>query len=156
MEINYRLIEYKDIEKLRIWKNTNKQAFFHKQDITPDEQENWFGEYITRNYNELDYMFMVEYNKIGVGCVGYRLLNNCIDLYNIMLGNTDFKGKNILKTAMKMLWYELRGKYPTLKVTVKVLLTNYKMVNWYLENNWVAIHVLDNYILLRWDGGRDD
>ncbi|MBL0274393.1 MAG: hypothetical protein IPQ06_15310, partial [Chitinophagaceae bacterium] len=71
-DMRLRTIEKKDIENLRTWKNENKTSFFLNQDITPEQQEKWYGMFITREH---DYMFIVE-QHVGnewkeIGCMGF-------------------------------------------------------------------------------------
>ena len=152
MNINTRPIKKFDIETLRVWKNANRQAFFCKYVITEEQQELWYQGYWIRNLHGLDFMYIVQCNGIDVGCIGYRIINRSIDLYNIMLGDTAFKGKGIIKQALKLLWNYLRNKYD-IPITVKVLLDNYKMWEWYILNNWSIAEVGKDYILLTYKGG---
>lgn len=88
---NYRLkeIDSSDLEDLRTWKNANKQYFFHKEDITAEQQENWFFSYVERGTDDL--MFVVQEQEtngafINTGCMGYRKRDAIVDVYNIMRG----------------------------------------------------------------------
>lgn len=84
-----KLAEEQDCEDLRTWKNANKQFFFHKQDITPEQQAAWFAKHQKDKFN---YMFMVQEKTEdtdfkNIGCMGFRFWDESVlDVYNIMRG----------------------------------------------------------------------
>lgn len=102
----YRLkkIDQYDIEDLRLWKNANKQYFFLKSDITPDQQVHWFEHIYAPDTENL--MFVVqEYTQDGfvnVGCMGYRKKDYGWDVYNIMRG-CKLHSKYKMSTAFMMM-----------------------------------------------------
>jgi len=149
--ISYRLITEDDIEDLRIWKNVNKDGFFYKRNITKKAQKKWYKEYIERNTRGQDFMFIACYGDVKAGCIGYRIINGRIDIYNFMLGNKELEGKKILSTVAKTLWRNLKDKY-NLDITVKVLKTNNNTINWYLKNNWSIIENYKDHHVFKWSG----
>ncbi|PIZ29948.1 MAG: hypothetical protein COY40_05710 [Alphaproteobacteria bacterium CG_4_10_14_0_8_um_filter_53_9] len=82
-----RLATMDDAENLRLWKNAHKTAFFYQKDITPEQQAGWMSKHLS---NKDDFMFMVESHHtdtwLPVGCMGYRLEDGTLDLYNILRG----------------------------------------------------------------------
>lgn len=77
-----------DQENLRVWKNAHRTSFFFKDEITPEMQAAWFAKHEQRTD---DVMLVVEERAEGgeflpTGCMGYRLLEGKIDLYNILRG----------------------------------------------------------------------
>jgi len=152
MEITLRLITKDDIETLRIWKNNHKEAFFYQKEITPQTQKKWYRGYLGRNLNNEDFMYIVNYKDNDVGCIGYRIIDNQIDIYNVILGDDRFKGKHLIAQVTKQLCQFLRLSY-NFDITAKVLINNYKALKWYLDNGWKDISTIDNYILLRYEGG---
>src|SRR6476469_2932354 len=86
-DMRLRMINEGDIEDLREWKNENKQSFFLRNDITPEQQSLWYANFEKR---DTDHMFIVEQLADGgwvkIGCMGFRYLENegCVDGYNII------------------------------------------------------------------------
>lgn len=85
-----------DLESLRAWKNANKAAFFFKDEITPEMQEKWYADYLKR---PRDFMFIVEDGGAAAGCMGFRVLEDGADAYN-MIAAPHAKGKGVMKRAM--------------------------------------------------------
>ena len=81
-------IQIDDIEKIRIWKNENKNSFFYKKDISKPEQLVWFKKYIK---TVDDYIFIIKYLVETVGCIGFRKIENDIDIYNVILRENKYK-----------------------------------------------------------------
>lgn len=79
--VRLRSIGSSDLERLRLWKNANKAAFFFKGEITPDMQRQWFQGYLGRAD---DFMFVVEAEGRLCGCLGFRMEGADADAYNIM------------------------------------------------------------------------
>ncbi|MDC1010446.1 GNAT family N-acetyltransferase [Flavobacteriaceae bacterium] len=121
-----------DIEKLRIWKNLNKEYFFLKKDITGKEQINWYkNTYLKETNNQI---FIIKYQNIRIGTLGYRLNNNCWDIYNVMNINDELKGKGIMSIALIKLIHYLKEQR-NIDIVAKVLITNNNII-WYLKNNF--------------------
>ncbi len=53
------------LSKLRLWKNQNKNYFFHKDLITKEDQTKWYKLFKSRKN---DYMFVIINNNSLVGC----------------------------------------------------------------------------------------
>lgn len=122
-----------DLETLRQWKNEQREFFFHKDIITPEQQSAWFAKFQARNH---DYMFIVDLNGNAIGCMGIRLLDEVWDIYNVILGSTDYGKKGYMGKAFQaMLTYaQSVRKYP---ITLQVLKTNPAVV-WYKKNRFVV------------------
>ena len=65
--LSLRAINEHDLEYLRQWKNEQREFFFHKDIITPEQQRAWFAKFQVRNH---DYMFIVDLNCKAIGCMG--------------------------------------------------------------------------------------
>ena len=129
-----RTIEESDIIDLMNWKNNNKEYFFSKYDITWEKQLLWYQGYIQRG---TDLMFVVEANKVVIGCMGIRRINDEWDVYNVILGRTEYSGNGIMyKCFQKMLRYVLDIDH--LPITLKVLKNN-PAVGWYEKNGFKII-----------------
>lgn len=135
-------ITEKDLENLRIWKNANNSSFFYKGIISPEQQTSWYQDYLQR---EFDYMFMVkDINQNSIGCLGFRLINNHIDLYNIIRGN-----HSTLHTSMKDAMYIMLN-YITKLFIYPVqcdVLKNNPAVSWYKKCGFAILKEFDYYIM---------
>ena len=97
--VSLRTIAEGDLEELRLWKNSNREAFFFKGEITPQMQRDWFNGYLSRS---ADYMFVVESGGRKAGCMGFRMEGGAADAYNI-IGVPAAQGKGILGRAMRLM-----------------------------------------------------
>jgi RimJ/RimL family protein N-acetyltransferase len=139
-----RMISIDDLPNLRQWKNDNCNAFFFKEKISLPQQCEWFFGYAQRPN---DYMFMVLSDKIAIGCMGIRLIDNEWDLYNVILGLTKYKGKGIMSKALKELVDDAFILKPV-PFTTKVLKDN-PVINWYKKNGFEQLSEFqDHYLLL--------
>jgi RimJ/RimL family protein N-acetyltransferase len=121
-----------DLEKLRQWKNEQHEFFFYKDEITPEQQRNWYAAFQLRPH---DFMFMAVLYGQSIGCMGIRWLDNVWDVYNVILGRPEFGGRGFMGKAFNtMLAYALSVK--ELPITLQVLKHN-PAVNWYLKNGFV-------------------
>lgn len=141
-----RSINIGDIEEIRLWKNRNAKSFFYKAEITEEQQKEWFANYLTR---EEDYIFISEVNIaekwVKYGCLGYRLIEDTIDLYNIIRGSkTDVVSS--MKVAMKLLVEYLQEKY-TLKIKCDVLIDN-PAVTWYNKCGFFVREEKEDYYIM--------
>jgi ribosomal protein S18 acetylase RimI-like enzyme len=135
-----RLAEFYDIELLRKWKNKNRKYFFYKQIITKKQQLKWFKDYSDRID---DYIFIVMYGDLRVGCIGFRLIDDVIDIYNVILGDIHFKSKGIMSQALNLMY----GFMPDKDITVKILTDN-PAIKWYEKNGFFKINENKDYILM--------
>jgi len=155
-DMRLRFIDLGDIEELREWKNANKGSFFLQQDITLEQQNEWYARFRERDD---DFMFIVEqlagdrWEKIG--CMGFRLLENdeCVDGYNIIrsqkIGGASFS----MTDAFKAMLAYADSQYPGLPVRVKVLSGN-PAVAWYEKNGFAIVEKKDSYYLMEVDKQR--
>ena len=129
--VRLRAANYCDIGLLREWKNSNKKSFFYQQDISMVQQSEWFLAYKQR---ENDYMFIVEEiiddRYIPIGCMGFRLLDNYIDLYNIIRGTKSNNGVSMHEAMYIMLNFICKEWDTSIKCDV---LKDNPAVNWYLK-----------------------
>ena len=78
----FRLIEApeSESENLRIWKNTHRNSFFFKDEITPEMQAKWFAKYKADKHS----LMLIVQEPAGdgwrsIGCMGYRILTEDAD-----------------------------------------------------------------------------
>lgn len=91
-----RAIDTGDLERLRLWKNANRSAFFFQGEITERGQREWFEGYLARPD---DFMFMV---NESLGCLGFRLVKGAADVYNVMAA-PQASGRGLMRSAMILL-----------------------------------------------------
>lgn len=143
-----RAINRSDIECLRLWKNINKQFFFLSIDITAEQQQIWYEAFIERNN---DCMFMVEEfvggSYLRIGCMGFRVKNNVVDVYNIMRGQ-DSKENMFTMSQAFLLMITYASKKEKLPITCIVLKSN-PALSWYAKNGFEVDDDLGDSLLLR-------
>jgi RimJ/RimL family protein N-acetyltransferase len=146
---NIRLIAKHDIEFLRIWKNSNMKSFFYNTRISKQDQENWYDSYLSRDN---DFMFVVESLGKRIGCIGIRYLTEEAewDVYNVILGDLDFKGSGIMSIALAET-INLAIGMKNLPVTLKVLKTNVA-IGWYKRNKFAEYGEDQSSIKMRYIG----
>lgn len=142
-----RLIEIQksDLANLRIWKNHNKFSFFYQEDITQEEQKKWYEDFCNRDN---DFMFIVEEKKktfVPIGCMGFRVKNGEIDLYNIIRGEKSDKKEASMKNAMVLMLNYIFDEY---NYTVKCdVLKNNPAVEWYKSCGFAISEDLGYYVM---------
>ncbi len=127
-----RTINWRDVERLRNWKNSNMRFFFHQDYITDRGQLEWFHGYYNRTD---DFVFIVMYRRRAIGCMGFRL-KGCIDIYNVILGDKRFGGMGIMSEALQLMIKYILEQYYRINISAKVLLSNSKAIAWYTANGF--------------------
>lgn len=130
--------EAADMEDLRVWKNANREWFFYKKEITPEQQTGWFAKHQARKY---DVMFMVQEADgeawVNTGCMGFRVTEGgLIDLYNIMRGRKVEGSGHTMGEAFCLMNAYLAKTY-ALPVTCEVLEANPARA--FYERNHMAV-----------------
>ena len=138
-----RSIYDKDLENMRRWKNENRRAFFYQKIINVKQQKAWFLNYLK---DPFDYMFIIEYESLQVGCIGFKLNNKIADIYNVIMGNHEYKRKGLMSSSIKMLIDYITCSH-TKEVTVKVLKSNTSGQKFYIKNGFNISWEIDNYVL---------
>jgi hypothetical protein len=133
-----------DLNNLREWKNIHKQYFFYKLDITHAQQEEWFSDYLLR-FN--DYMFIVDFDGESIGCMGIRLKGDQWDVYNVILGKTEFGGYGLMGRSYQVMLRFAKSQ-SELPISLQVLKNN-PAVWWYEKNGFRTNQDLgDNLFML--------
>ncbi len=137
-------IQEKDIEKLRLWKNATRQSFFFQDIITEEMQKRWYEGYKARRIKNEDFLFLVKEKKNdhAIGCMGFRLENGKIDLYNIIRGEAS-QGDFTMKSAMITMLGFIRANTDKM-ITCKVLLDN-PAVEWYKKTGFTILEATNDY-----------
>lgn len=110
--------------------------------ITPEQQTSWYRDYLHR---EFDYMFIVkDINQNSIGCLGFRMIDNYIDMYNIIRGNHSSL-RTSMKDAMHIMLNYITKSFPY-PIQCDVLKNN-PAVNWYKKCGFTIQKELDYYIM---------
>ncbi len=144
LSLTIRSANENDLENLRQWKNEQREFFFYKDIITPEQQRAWFVKFQARNH---DYMFIVDLNSKAIGCMGIRMLDEVWDIYNVILGLPDYGKKGYMGQALQamLIYAQSVSQSP---ITLQVLKAN-PAVEWYKKNGFVAIaEQADHYSLI--------
>lgn len=131
-------IEYRDIEKLRIWRNRNKDAFFYNKSISKKEQIKWFEGYSKQADSQL---YIIKYQNKDIGCIGYRPFKDCIELYNVIIDDR-YSDKGLMSKAFNLLC-----GYLNRKIIIRVLNTNEKAIIFYIRNGGKIIDRKKDHVI---------
>ena len=134
-----------DLEKLRVWKNSQSQFFFHQSEIRSEQQRAWFEAFVQRPN---DFMLMVEHQSTAKGCMGIRLLDSEWDIYNVILGDPAFGKQGHMGRAFAAMLAMARQER-NLPITLKVLKHN-PAVGWYLKNGFTTAFAAEDHFGLRY------
>ena len=140
-----RTINANDAEILRIWKNEHKDFFFYKKEISAEEQLVWYKSLQER---EEDYMFIVEDGQKPIGCIGSRLFNEFIDVYNVILGDKNYKGMHVMKNALWAVVAFSTLIFAGRPIRVQVLKTN-PAIRWYEKIGFTTIEFSDDHVVMQ-------
>jgi len=144
-DLALRAIENEDIELIRKWRNENRQYFFYKEVIKPEQQIDWFKSYQNK---EKENIFIVEYDGIKIGCIGFRFMNNSVDVYNVILGNKKYGGRGIMGRALRLMCSFIVDNYRN-GITLMVLPDNNKARLWYASNGFEQTGIKEEYIAMK-------
>lgn len=141
-ELKLLSITVEDQENLRLWKNCNRKYFFNQNVIELEQQLAWFESFLGRKD---DYMFMVRNGETLVGCMGIRLLSEGWDLYNLMLGNEQSRGKGLMSRALRLMLAFAAKRSPQ-PIQLRVLKSN-PAATWYDKNGFATVEVYSDCFL---------
>ncbi len=128
--VELRAIDASDQEDLRRWKNANRSAFFFQGVITREQQDQWFQGYLDRPN---DFMFVVLVAETRIGCMGFRLLEQRADIYNVIRAVAT-SGRGRMGAALRLMCSFILAHY-TPNISAKVLRDN-QAVDWYCRNGF--------------------
>ncbi|MDG4595655.1 MAG: GNAT family N-acetyltransferase [Candidatus Contendobacter sp.] len=140
-----RSIEEEDIELLRIWKNYYRDRFFFKGIITESMQKNWFDFYLKREH---DFMLIILNKKEKIGCLGFRRLDDRVDLYNLIIGQRKNSGNGHMTNALDLVCKEIKKRYQDMPIMVSVLKQNPNL-QWYFRRDFIVVTEYPDYLDLR-------
>ncbi len=140
-----RSIEEEDIELLRIWKNYYRDLFFFKDIITEDMQKDWFNSYLQREH---DFMLIILNKNKKMGCLGFRRLDDRVDLYNLIIGQQKNNGNGYMTNALDLVCEEIKKRYQDMPIMVSVLRQN-PALQWYFRRGFAVTMEYPDYFDLR-------
>jgi RimJ/RimL family protein N-acetyltransferase len=131
---------------LRGWKNDHRESFFFKGIIAPADQVKWFQGYLGRSH---DYMFVVLFNGRALGCLGFRYIEQGVDIYNVILGIPEMRQKGLMGKALRMMCSYAQKEYPGAQ-GAKVLRSN-PAVGWYQRNGFKIARFHEDHVDIELD-----
>ena len=138
-DVHIRKINENDLDLLMVHKNKNKQFFFLKEDITMENQIKWF-EYMKLQKENFMYVCLDDNNPFG--CMGYRKIDDVIDVYNVMR----FEESNVtMSKCLLSMINIIKQKYNNLKIQVIVLNDN-PAIKWYEKNGFESVENKNNFV----------
>lgn len=147
MPVILQSIRQVDLEDLRQWKNSNRECFFFKDVITREGQERWYKAYLERAD---DFMFVILAENKPVGCIGFRRIENRIDVYNVILGIPEMGKKGYMGHALSMMCAFARKLYIG-SIGLRVL-SNNPAIHWYRRNGFVDAGESGDHISMELEG----
>lgn len=129
-----------DLERLRQWKNEQRQFFFHQEKISVDQQRQWYESFEKRPN---DLMLMTVYEHQVFGCMGIRWREDHWDIYNVILGLQDFGGRGLMGLAFSALLDYAAALKPA-HITLQALKHN-PAVNWYQKQGFIITETQESY-----------
>jgi ribosomal protein S18 acetylase RimI-like enzyme len=143
--LRLRRAERSDAERLRVWKNAHRTAFFFDGEISEDMQAAWFEGYLAR---AADHLFLLELHGRAVGCLGVRVREGSGEVYNVILADASLRRKGLMSAALQSLIVFARDLSPG--ITVRVRKDN-SVLPFYERNGFVVIDEGENSYDLRLD-----
>lgn len=144
-----RAIEERDLDDLRVWKNRERERFFFKGIIDPEQQARWYAGFRARPE---DFMFMVEAPRPPTprpfGCMGFRLVEGVVDVYNVIRGE-DLRGEDTKMSDSLALMCSYALTFGR-DITLKVLRDN-PAASWYERFLFVRVEERPDHHFMRLD-----
>lgn len=117
-----------DVELLRAWKNAQRHAFFHKDEIGAEAQRRWFEAFSLRTDAQ---MFVLDLEARPIGCVGFRFVSaDSVDLFNLILGAADVARRGVMSAFLQALEPGL-ARAGVRRVELRVLADNAPAIAFY-------------------------
>jgi ribosomal protein S18 acetylase RimI-like enzyme len=138
-----RRAERSDAERLRLWKNAHRTAFFFDQQISEDMQAAWFAGYLARAD---DHLFVLELHGRAVGCLGVRFDQGLGEIYNVILADLSLRRRGLMTAALQTLLDFASDA--SARIVVRVRRDN-DALRFYQRNGFVVVAERDNSFELR-------
>ena len=142
-ELVLRTVDRPDLEYLRQWKNAQKEFFFHQEEITENQQKQWYESFKKSPY---DLMLMVEYRQQLFGCMGIRWKESHWDVYNVILGLQEYGKRGFMGAAFAAM-LNLAGSIKPAPIGLQVLKNN-PAVQWYQKQGFEVMEIHDSFFFM--------
>jgi ribosomal protein S18 acetylase RimI-like enzyme len=142
-ELILRSAKQSDMDYLRKWKNEQKQFFFYQEEITSNQQGEWYESFKQRPN---DLMLMTEYNQQIFGCMGIRWKENRWDVYNVILGLQEFGGRGLMGLAFTSL-LDLVNSLKSAPISLQVLRHN-PALKWYQKQGFEITETHESFFFM--------
>lgn len=134
-DIGLRLLEERDIELIRAWRNRDDTRFFFKDSmiITADQQRKWFTSYKARKN---DYYFVILW-RLGlawrpVGGVSlYDIADGKAEYGRCLIGDETARHRGIMAKASRLLFEIARNQLGVTELILEVLNSNLRAIHVY-------------------------
>jgi hypothetical protein len=144
--IELKTIDAADQTQLREWKNANRFAFFYQDLITPEQQAQWFQKYLQRAN---DYMFIVRRDARAIGCMGFRVIDGAVDIYNVIRGEATTGKRGEMGQAMRLMNSFILANFSA--PIIAQVLRNNPAIEWYAKNFFVQSVAHETYFEMQLD-----
>ncbi len=148
-EVKLRTAAILDCERLRAWKNAHRDSFFFRDMIKAEGQRAWFEGYLERAD---DWMFLILVGSEPIGCMGFRLRDDQIDVYNVILGRPEYGGQGVMSQAFRIMCSFAQTRLRR-EIVARVLKKN-PALEWYRKHGFDVISEEDTHYLIKLDENR--
>jgi RimJ/RimL family protein N-acetyltransferase len=133
-----------DCDDLRAWKNAHRMFFFFQDVITAEGQRRWFEAYLQRPD---DWMFVVRAVDESVGCMGFRSRDGQADIYNVILGRSEYGSRGVMARALQLMCSYARARLRC-EIVARVLKGN-PAITWYKKRGFDVVSEEDTHYFIK-------
>jgi len=141
-------IRPQDSERLRQWKNANREYFFYQKVISKTEQNIWMERYFA---DEDNFLFLVEHRGESIGCLGFRKRPDGADIYNVIMARNEFAKKGLMSEGLELLCSFIRQCHIK-RIYLKVLKSNESAQIWYQQNHFQKTEDCNDFFVMEFQG----
>lgn len=143
-----RPVQLSDMPLLRQWRNANLEWFFDARQVSIDQQQSWFADYVTR---EDDFMFVIEQSGKPVGqCALYNLSRDTGEIeFGRLLVVKQHRHNGIAIQAIKLLLQAAKQTWDIDIVHLRVKGSNQAAINLYRQCEFRATAASDGVLTMR-------
>ena len=94
-------------------------------------------------------MMIVLLNNEKIGCLGFRLIGEAVDIYNVILGKKEFAKKGYMANALKLVCKEAMMRYPKTPIVASVIKSN-TALQWYFRRGFVVTTEYSEYYIVKY------
>ena len=90
----------------------------------------------------------MEAEEQAVGCMGYRLVSDVVDVYNVIRGDAD-RAHGVMHRALLALLWAAKERHPESEIIVRVVLGN-PAISWYERCGFVEVERREDHVAMSW------